>query len=133
MDATESVSRWYVLWRKLGNTDFETANCVTTPGYSTLDDLPKMIGIRRGIDPAEITILRYLPMPDDSDLAFMDKFDWQDESYLKVLTCVAHPYLRWTSKNPFTRNLHFNEDIFSECGCKFKDMRVIVSLSKPDK
>jgi hypothetical protein len=47
------------------------------------------------------------------------------------LTCKNHPTARYTTKNPYTRNLHFLQaaegfGFAQECPCAFSDLVVIV-------
>lgn len=52
--------------------------------------------------------------------------DWNDFSFHKQMTCVNHPELRWTSKNPWHRSIFFvSWMIASECSCPFTDMRYV--------
>lgn len=54
----ESKSKIYrVVWCWKGGQEYES-RCATIPGYTTTDDFPKMIGIKRGYDPADITIVK---------------------------------------------------------------------------
>lgn len=56
-----------------------------------------------------------------------------------TLTCINHPFLRWSTKNPYQRNIHYlglAKDVevteenakymWQECDCTFHDLLVIV-------
>ena len=63
---------------------------------------------------------------------------WQDIGPLFTMTCINHQFLRWSSKHPVHRSLHYlgladgveitKENVkyaFQECDCSYDDLRVI--------
>lgn len=60
---------------------------------------------------------------------------WQDIGPLYTLTCENHQNLRWSTKHPLHRSLHYlgpedekvpSEFVWKECPCEYADLRVIV-------
>ncbi len=43
---------------------------------------------------------------------------------MAYLTCKNHPEMRFLTKNPFQRTLHFLGP-YPECDCKFEDLLVV--------
>jgi hypothetical protein len=78
------------------------------------------------------------------DFTFMDydgpMREGEEKAPARVtLTCINHQFLRWSTKNPYQRGIHYLGPVegtevtpttagyrYQECGCSFHDLRVIV-------
>lgn len=47
----------YVIDTPDGPTDIATSRATITPGYTTVDDIPIMIALRRGVRPSDVRII----------------------------------------------------------------------------
>lgn len=68
----------------------------------------------------------------------INEFTWTDDySYHRTLTCKNHPTARYSTKNPYDRNIHIitlpegpvERDASGDCKCKFTDLMVIAEES----
>jgi hypothetical protein len=68
----------------------------------------------------------------------INEFKWTDDySYHRTLTCKNHPTARYSTKNPYDRNIHIitlpegpvERDASGDCKCKFTDLMVIAEES----
>jgi hypothetical protein len=68
------------------------------------------------------------------DMIELKAISW-DSMKMQRLTCVNHPWARYLTKNPWSRNLHFIQGPYGldslleseECTCPFTDLRVVIS------
>lgn len=66
----------------------------------------------------------------DADLCTVKDFTWTDDySFHRWLTCVNHPKARFSTKNPWDRSVHVQNDVGHACQCGIEDLRVIVPWS----
>lgn len=65
-------------------------------------------------------------------LPTIGEYNWTDDySYHRVLTCVSHPDLRWTTKNYWDRSVFYaTPELGRECTCPPEDLRVIPAESR---
>ena len=65
------------------------------------------------------------PTEDTHNLLVREYKFSDDLSYHRNLSCVNHPELRWSSKNPFMRTVFYLGEFGTKCGCTFRDMTVV--------
>lgn len=66
----------------------------------------------------------------DSDLCTVKDFTWTDDyGFHRWLTCVNHPKARFSTKNPYGRSVHNQNDEARACQCGIEDLRVIMPWS----
>lgn len=69
---------------------------------------------------------RLTPINDTKDYPI-----WDDLSTMKTLTCKNHPTARYSTKNPWIRNLHiirYPEGLGGECSCPFSDLCLVEKI-----
>lgn len=51
---------------------------------------------------------------------------WNDYSTMKTLTCRNHIYLRYVTKNPWTRHIFLSTPEYEDCPCNFSDLVEVI-------
>lgn len=60
------MTRWTVTYQIKGNDKVFGSNCVLQEGRTTMNDIPKMIAIKRGVDESQIHLLTLIREADEN-------------------------------------------------------------------